>query len=106
MGDVKSIDEGKDEATVITEACEAIDRIEAQIAVLRGEISEQKARVKGQGILLANFNAVRRVRKLEGDERTETLAQLRRCFNALLPGQQSEMFPAAKAATAAGGTKH
>lgn len=84
-------DDNKSDDQVIQEADTALSQIEGSIKLLQQAAAKQRARVKGRGILLVNFNAVRRVKKLEGEEREQTLAQLRRAFSALLPGQQSDM---------------
>ncbi len=76
-------------------AAQEIARIDEQIAELRAEKNEIKhEKVKTHGIKLADFNTVARWWKLEGDDRNETLDNIRVCCEALGIGGQGDLFPA------------
>ena len=77
-------------------AAQEIGKIDAEIAELRERKNEIKhEKVKAHGIKLADFNTVARWWKLEGDDRDETLDNIRVCCEALGVGEQGNLFPAA-----------
>ena len=77
-------------------AAQEIGKIDAKIAELREHKNEIKhEKVKAHGIKLADFNTVARWWKLEGDDRSETIDNIRVCCEALGVGEQGDLFPAA-----------
>ena len=77
-------------------AAQEIGKIDAEIAELRERKNEIKhERIKSHGIKLADFNTVARWWKLEGDDRSETIDNIRVCCEALGVGGQGDLFPAA-----------
>ena len=87
----------------IRKAAQRIIKLKAEKAEIQAVINEVKSEVKSQGIKLTDFNIALRVYELEGDDRNETLDNLRICFEALGLGHQSEMFPEKPAAQPAAG---
>ena len=76
-------------------AAQEIGKIDAEIAELRERKNEIKhEKVKAHGIKLADFNTVARWWKLEGEDRNETLDNIRVCCEALGIGEQGDLFPA------------
>ena len=78
----------------IKDADTRISRLEEERKALNADIQEIRMEVKGQGILLKDFDVARRYYRLEGDDRYEALDNLKLCFEALGMGDQSDMFPA------------
>ena len=75
-------------------AAQEIARIDEQIAELRAAKNEIKqAKVKAHGVKLADFNTVARWRKLENEDRNQTLDNIRLCCEALEIGTQGDLFP-------------
>ena len=76
-------------------AAQDIGKIDAEIAELRERKNEIKhERIKSHGIKLADFNTVARWWKLEGEDRRETIDNIRVCCEALGIGGQGNLFPA------------
>ena len=76
-------------------AAQEIGKIDAEIAELRERKNEIKhEKIKSHGIKLADFNTVARWWKLEGEDRNETLDNIRVCCEALGIGEQGDLFPA------------
>ncbi len=76
-------------------AAQEIGKIDAEIAELRERKNEIKSeKIKVHGIKLADFNTVARWWKLEGDDRNETIDNIRVCCEALGIGGQGYLFPA------------
>ena len=76
-------------------AAQEIGKIDAEIAGLRERKTEIKIeKIKVHGIKLADFNTVARWWKLEGDDRSETIDNIRVCCEALGIGEQGDLFPA------------
>ena len=76
-------------------AAQEIGKIDAEIAELRERKNEIKhEKIKAHGIKLADFNTVARWWKLEGEDRNETLDNIRVCCEALGIGEQGDLFPA------------
>ncbi len=75
-------------------AAQEIGKIDAEIAELRERKNEIKhEKVKAHGVKLADFNTVARWWKLEGEERSLTLDNIRLCCEALGVGSQGYLFP-------------
>ena len=76
-------------------AAQQIGKIDAEIVELRERKNEIKhEKIKVHGIKLADFNTVARWWKLEGDDRSETIDNIRVCCEALGIGGQGDLFPA------------
>ena len=76
-------------------AAQEIGKIDAEMAELRERKNEIKhEKIKAHGIKLADFNTVARWWKLEGEDRNETLDNIRVCCEALGIGEQGDLFPA------------
>ena len=76
-------------------AAQEIGKIDAEIAGLRERKNEIKSeKIKAHGIKLADFNTVARWWKLEDDDRSETIDNIRVCCEALGIGEQGDLFPA------------
>lgn len=83
----------------LLDAANKIDRLEAEIAELQAEIRQIKhEEVKALGVKLADFNTVRRWRRLEAEERDQTLDNIRLCAEAMNIGMQPDLFPGRAAA--------
>ncbi len=77
-------------------AAQQVGKIDAEIAELRERKNEIKhEKIKAHGIKLADFNTVARWWKLEGNNRSETIDNIRVCCEALGIGGQGDLFPAA-----------
>ncbi|WP_425404603.1 hypothetical protein [Hwanghaeella sp.] len=66
--------------------------LEAKKAEIQSEITEAKARVKGLGIKMADFNAALRLYKLSDEDRNSSIDGLRTCLEAMGIGAQGELF--------------
>ena len=94
---------------VISSAASEIIKLETERSAVQTAIRENKAKVKGCGIKMADFNAVLRLFKLEDEDRAESVDNLKICIEALGIASQGDLFPekseSAKAAPVAGNTE-
>ena len=77
---------------LILQVANEINRLEIAKAELGEQIGEQKSKIKALGIKLADFNAVRRLWKLEEEDRRESLEGVALCAEALGVKLQSDLF--------------
>jgi hypothetical protein len=79
---------------ILREVNASLDACEAEIAAIRERMVGERARVKALDIRMADFNAVRRLRRLEDDDRRKALDGLHESFAALMPGEQLDWLTA------------
>ena len=81
---------------IIRNCAKELDRIEGEIKELQAEAATiRNEKIKGElGMKLADFAAIRRVYKLEGDDRATALDTMREVFEALCPGEQLDWVDA------------
>lgn len=89
-----------DKKRIIADAAREIVSLELERKGVGERISDVRGRIKSAGILQADFNAVLRLWKLEGDDRATSLDAIRICFEAMGIGAQGSLFPEAAAGTA------
>ena len=69
---------------IIRNACKELDAIDVEMEPLKTRVKEIKGRIKADlDMKLTDFNAIRRVYKLEGDDRDAFLDTLREGLEAL-----------------------
>lgn len=78
---------------IVAEADSELSSVEAQIEELKTQRKEIRARVKGAGMNLKEFDFSRKMRDLDAEDRTEKLDAIRLCFEALGVGEQGQLFP-------------
>lgn len=86
---------------IIKQACHDIAALEAERKKIGESISEiRQTKIKGDlGMKLADFGAIYRLYKLEGDDRTAAIDTLREGFKALGIGEQLDFIDAMQPST-------
>lgn len=77
--------------TILSVANEIVS-LEAKKGEIQAEITEARARVKGLGIKMKDFNAALALYKLSDEDRAASVDGFRTCLEALGIGAQGELF--------------
>ena len=94
-----------DKMRIIREVDDEVTALEAIRKKTGEDITAARGRLKSAGILQADFNVARRIRKLEGDERSTSIDTIRICCEALGIGAQGTLFPEASTGAAPAAAK-
>ena len=78
---------------IIAKAVAEIISLETERATIGESIADVRLRVKNLNVKMADFNAVMRLYKLEGDDRNSAIDSIRLCCEALGVGTQGDLFP-------------